>query len=309
MPLCIHRPTFGLLLATLFITCTSPTMTHAYEAHADEVIKLWPGTPPGPAREVGEEEDITKPEDRLIAGRRIIKLANVAMPEAHVYLPPKDKRSGSAVVVCPGGGFHILAWDLEGTEVAEWLTSIGVTAIVLKYRVPTGSVDPKWLQPVQDAQRTLSIVRSRAADWGLKTDQIGILGFSAGGHTAGRTALTTERLYEPVDEADRQPFLPDAAMLIYPAYFANNEETKLAEDLKVTKDSPKMFMVHAFDDPITVQSSLLLTSALKKAGVASELHVYDTGGHGYGLRPVDGQPVTMWPKRCDDWLKRNAWTK
>jgi acetyl esterase/lipase len=309
MPLCIHRPTFGLLLATLFITCTSPTMTHAYEAHADEVIKLWPGTPPGPAREVGEEEDITKPEDRLIAGRRIIKLANVAMPEAHVYLPPKDKRSGSAVVVCPGGGFHILAWDLEGTEVAEWLTSIGVTAIVLKYRVPTGSVDPKWLQPVQDAQRTLSIVRSLAADWGLKTDQIGILGFSAGGHTAGRTALTTERLYEPVDEADRQPFLPDAAMLIYPAYFANKEETKLAEDLKVTKDSPKMFMVHAFDDPITVQSSLLLTSALKKAGVASELHVYDTGGHGYGLRPVDGQPVTMWPKRCDDWLKRNAWTK
>jgi acetyl esterase/lipase len=309
MPLCIHRPTFGLLLATLFITCTSPTMTHAYEAHADEVIKLWPGTPPGPAREVGEEEDITKPEDRLIAGRRIIKLANVAMPEAHVYLPPKDKRSGSAVVVCPGGGFHILAWDLEGTEVAEWLTSIGVTAIVLKYRVPTGSVDPKWLQPVQDAQRTLSIVRSRAADWGLKTDQIGILGFSAGGHTAGRTALTTERLYEPVDEADRQPFLPDAAMLIYPAYFANKEETKLAEDLKVTKDSPKMFMVHAFDDPITVQSSLLLTSALKKAGVASELHVYDTGGHGYGLRPVDGQPVTMWPKRCDDWLKRNGWTK
>lgn len=309
MPLCIHRPTFGLLLATLFITCTSPTMTHAYEAHADEVIKLWPGTPPGPAREVGEEEDITKPEDRLIAGRRIIKLANVAMPEAHVYLPPKDKRSGSAVVVCPGGGFHILAWDLEGTEVAEWLNSIGVTAIVLKYRVPTGSVDPKWLQPVQDAQRTLSIVRSRAADWGLKTDQIGILGFSAGGHTAGRTALTTERLYEPVDEADRQPFLPDAAMLIYPAYFANKEETKLAEDLKVTKDSPKMFMVHAFDDPITVQSSLLLTSALKKAGVASELHVYDTGGHGYGLRPVDGQPVTMWPKRCDDWLKRNGWTK
>jgi acetyl esterase/lipase len=309
MPLCIHRPTFGLLLATLFITCTSPTMTHAYEAHADEVIKLWPGTPPGPAREVGEEEDITKPEDRLIAGRRIIKLANVAMPEAHVYLPPKDKRSGSAVVVCPGGGFHILAWDLEGTEVAEWLTSIGVTAIVLKYRVPTGSVDPKWLQPVQDAQRTLSIVRSRAADWGLKTDQIGILGFSAGGHTAGRTALTTERLYEPVDEADRQPFLPDAAILIYPAYFANKEETKLAEDLKVTKDSPKMFMVHAFDDPITVQSSLLLTSALKKAGVASELHVYDTGGHGYGLRPVDGQPVTMWPKRCDDWLKRNGWTK
>ena len=264
-----------LVLAFLAIGTAQSSAANAAEPTAAEVIKIWPGTPPGPAREVGEEVDITKPTDRLIAGARIIKLANVATPEAHVYLPPKEKRSGSAVVVCPGGGFNILAWDLEGTEVAEWLNSIGVTAILLKYRVPTKSVDPKWLQPTQDAQRTLSIVRSRAADWGLKADQIGILGFSAGGHMAGRAALTKERLYEPVDEADKQPFLPDAAMLIYPAYFTNKEETKLVDDLKVAEDSPRMFLVHAFDDGVTVASSLLMTLALKKAGVSSELHVYD----------------------------------
>lgn len=308
MPLPICSPKSGLFFI-LIISLTTSNITLASEARANEVIKLWADTPPGPVRDVGEEADITKPDDRLIAGRPIIKLANVASPEAHVYLPPADQRSGAAVVVCPGGGFHILAWDLEGTEVAQWLNSIGVTAIVLKYRVPTSSINPKWLQPVQDAQRTLSIVRSRAAGWGLKSDRIGILGFSAGGHTAGRTALTTERLYEAIDDNDRNSCLPNAAMLIYPAYFANKDETQLVEDLKVTKDSPRMFMVHAFDDPVTVQSSLLLASALKKFGVPSELHVYDTGGHGYGLRPVDDKPVTTWPERCEDWLRRNGWAK
>lgn len=296
------------LLLCFVLVVANAASVQAAEQTPTEVIKLWPATPPGPTREVGEEVDITKPDDRLIAGRRIIKLANVATPEAHVYLPPKESRNGSAVVVCPGGGFNILAWDLEGTEVAEWLNSIGVTAIVLKYRVPTGQVDPKWLQPVQDAQRTISIVRSKATDWGLKSDHIGILGFSAGGHTAGRAALMTKRQYEPVDDADKEPFLPDAAILIYPAYFTDKDGSKLADDLQPTKESPSMFLVHAFDDPVTVQSSLLLTVALKKVGVPSEIHVYDAGGHGYGLRPVDDKPVTTWPKRCEEWLKRNKWT-
>jgi len=277
------------------------------ERAPDEIIKLWPSKPPGPVREIGEERDTSGPDGGKVAGRSVIRLGDVSTPEAHVYLPAADRRSGSAVVVCPGGGFHILAWDLEGTEVATWLNSIGVTAIVLKYRVPTNSVDPKWLQPVQDAQRTISLVRTRAADWGLKSNQIGVLGFSAGGHTAGRAALTTERLYEAVDSADEESFLPNSAMLIYPAYFANEEQTALAEDVVVTKDSPPMFLVHAFDDPVTVNSSLFLTMALKKANVPSELHVYDTGGHGYGLRPVDSKPVTMWSERCEVWLKRNGW--
>lgn len=278
-------------------------------ADPDEVIDLWPGTPPGPARETGLESDRTKPTDNKVAGKRLIRLGNVSVPQAHVFLPPADKRNGSAVVVCPGGGFSILAWDLEGTEVAEWLNSIGVTAIVLKYRVPTRGIDPKWLLPVQDAQRTISLVRSRAEKWGLAEDKTGVLGFSAGGKTAAMTALATKRHYEPVDAVDKQSCTPNAAMLIYAAYLSEKENSQLPADVTVTKDSPPMFMVHAFDDPIPVQGSLLMSMALKQANVPSELHVYDTGGHGYGLRPVESAPVTSWPKRCEAWLKRNDWAK
>ena len=283
--------------------------SHAFAAEPSEVITLWPGTPPGPAREVGEEKDTSRPDAHKVAGRSVIRLGNVSSPEARVFLPPEDKRTGAAVVVCPGGGYRILAWDLEGLEVADWLNSIGVTAVVLKYRVPTGDVDPKWLQPVQDAQRTLSIVRSRAAEWKLDSDKIGILGFSAGGHTAAMTALATKRHYKAVDDADEQSCEPSAAMLIYPAYLSNKQNTELVEGIDVTKNSPNMFIVHAFDDGIPVQGSLLLAMALKENSVPSELHVYDTGGHGYGLRPVADRPVTSWPKRCHAWLKRNGWTK
>ena len=224
-------------------------------------------------------------------------------------MPPKDRRNGSAVVVCPGGGYSILAWDLEGTEVAEWLNSVGVTAVVLKYRVPTRQVSPKWLQPVQDAQRTLSIVRSRAEQWELDADRIGILGFSAGGDTAARTALAPKRFYDRIDDQDDTSCKADAAMLIYPGYLANKEKTALAEDLSVTKQTPPTFLVHAFDDRVPPESSLLFALALKKAGVPAELHLYDTGGHGYGLRPVDEHPVTSWPARCEDWLRRNEWIR
>lgn len=289
----------------LWTLCMAPL----HGADPTEIIPLWPSTPPGPVRDVGDESDITKPEDKLIGGRRIIKLANVASPEAHVFQPADDRRNGSAVVICPGGGYHILAWDLEGTEVAEWFNSIGVTAIVLKYRVPTNEVTPKWLQPVQDTQRTLSLVRSRAEDWCVVTDRIGVLGFSAGGDAAARTALATERYYKPVDVADGNSCRPDAAMLIYPGYLANKERTALSEDLQVTRDTPPMFLVHAFDDRVPVESSLFMTLALKKVEVPAELHVFETGGHGYGLRPVQAHPVTQWPQRCEVWLKHNGWVK
>ncbi|MEZ6131746.1 MAG: alpha/beta hydrolase [Planctomycetaceae bacterium] len=295
------------MIRPLVLLLICPTIAMA--AEPTEVIKLWPGTPPGPAREVGEEADTSGPDGRRVAGRSVIRLGNVSSPEAHVFLPPADKRNGSAVVVCPGGGYNILAWDLEGLEVAEWLNSIGVTAIVLKYRVPTGKVDPKWLQPVQDAQRTISIVRSKADAWKLDANRIGILGFSAGGHTAAMTSLAGKRHYETIDAADEQSCTPNAAILIYPAYLSNKENTSLSDGLVVTESSPTTFIVHAFDDGVPVQGSLLLMMALKNAKVPSELHVYDTGGHGYGLRPVADRPVTSWPDRCHEWLKRNGWAK
>ena len=298
---CLFDPARS-LFAVCLVLCST-----AVAREPDQVINLWPGQPPGSALDVGDEADFTKPEDRLIAGRRIIKLGNVKTPQAHVYLPASDKRTGAAVVVCPGGGFSILAWDLEGTEVADWLNSHGIAAIVLKYRVPTRDQKLRWKMPVQDAQRTLSIVRQQANDWGLKPDRIGILGFSAGGEAAARAAMSWERSYEPLDETDSVSCRPDLAVLIYPAFLANEERTALRDEFTVTKETPPMFLAHAFDDNVTPESSVLLFLALKKANVPSELHVYDAGGHGYGLRSVSEFPVTGWADRCGDWLRRRGW--
>ena len=276
---------------------------------AAEVIPLWPDTPPGEPLDVGPEQDFTKPTDRLIAGRRIIKLGNVSRPEVHVYLPPKEKRTGASVVICPGGGFSILAWDLEGTEVAQWLNELGIAGIVLKYRVPTRTHDIRWKAPVQDAQRAISLTRHLADEWGLDPNRVGILGFSAGGHTAARAAIMTSRQYEARDEIDEHPCLPNAAVLIYPAWLVNEDESALHDDLEVTDKTPPMFLVHAFDDRVSVLSSAMLFVGLKKAGVASEIHAFESGGHGYGLRPVEDQPVTNWPRLCHDWLKRIGWSQ
>jgi acetyl esterase/lipase len=289
-----------LLLASLALA----TFASLHAAEPAAILKLWPEMPPGDPLDVGPETDITKPTDNLVGGRRIIKLANVAIPEMHVFLPPADKRNGSAVIICPGGGFNILAWDLEGTEVADWLNDIGVAAIVVKYRVPTGNRDPKWLAPVQDAERAMSLTRSRGAEWGIAADQIGILGFSAGGYTAGHVTVNhSKRAYEPVDGADKFPFRPDFAVLVYSAYLNKDKTTDLQPQVQPDKDTPPVFFVHAKDDPIPCEGSIALFLALKSVNVPCELHIYETGGHGYGLRPVDQHPVTLWPARCEDWLR------
>jgi acetyl esterase/lipase len=279
------------------------------DAQPTSELNLWPVKPPGELLKVGPEKDLTKAEDELIAGRRIIKLGNVTKPQIHVFLAPKEKRNGTAVVICPGGGFHILAWDLEGTEVAEWLNSLGVSAIVLKYRVPSRQKDVDWLSAVQDAQRAMSITRSKAKDWGINPDRIGILGFSAGGFTASHVTTQTKRLYEGADDVDKVSFRPDFAIAIYPGGMIDDKTRELKKDFAVTKETPPMFFAHAFDDPVSCESSVQLFLALKKAGVASELHVYDAGGHGYGMRAQADFPVTTWPKRCEEWLGRRGWLK
>ena len=288
-------------LLLLTITCCST-------AFAAEPITLnvWPSKPPGETKELPPEADQTKPEDKLIAGRRIIKLGNVSTPQLAIYRPAPEKDTGASVVICPGGGHHILAYDLEGTEVATWLNEIGVTGIVLKYRVPFRNTDQRWQAAVQDAQRAMSLVRSKAAEWKLDPKRIGLLGFSAGGQVAGLTALLGhDRQYESIDETDKTSCRPDFAVLIYPGGFEEKGQPKLRDDVvaKVTKDAPPMFFVHAYDDPVTALNTLLLAAELKKVGVSTEVHVYATGGHGYGLRHVEGQPVTDWPQPCAAWLK------
>lgn len=273
----------------------------------DVVIDLWEGAPPGEPLKVGAEQDFTKPTDKLIAGRRIIKLGNVSKPQAHVFLPPKDKRNGTAVVICPGGGYSILAWDLEGTEVAEWLNTLGVTGIVLKYRVPTRDQKPAWMAPAQDIHRAMRIATHRGPEWGVAADRIGLLGFSAGGHAAAMAAIQQgERLSPTSDVIDKIALQVAFAVVIYPGGLIDNATGQLREEVKVTRETPPMFFAHAQDDGVSVENSVQLFRALKKAGVPSELHVYDAGGHGYGLRPVPELPVTTWPDRCADWLKRRG---
>ncbi|MCA9060074.1 MAG: alpha/beta hydrolase, partial [Planctomycetaceae bacterium] len=196
-----------------------------------------------------------------------------------------------------------------GTEVADWLNSLGVAAVVVKYRVPTGNQPVRWLAPVQDAQRAISLTRQHASDWGVKSDHVAVLGFSAGGETAGRTAVAVDRKYEAIDKADEFSCRPDAAALIYPAGMLNADRTGLADDVVVDDGTPPMFIVHAFDDRVPPECSLQMMLALKKAGVASELHLYNTGGHGYGLRPVDNVPVTTWADRCAAWLRQMDWVQ
>jgi len=273
-----------------------------------EILDLWPGQAPGEVKANGPEKDTSKPGEGLVAGKPLIRLGNVTKAQIHVFLPPKEKANGTGVVICPGGGFSILAWDLEGTEVAEWLNSLGVAAVVLKYRVPTSGLENKWLTPVMDGQRALGLVRSHAAEWNINPARVGVLGFSAGGHVATRLALDfTERRYPAVDTADQLPLRPDFAVLVYSAYAYDEKAGRLREDVTVPKNAPPLFFVHAFDDPIPVQNSLLLAAEAKKSGVPAEVHVYDTGGHGYGLRPQPDKPVTTWPARCAEWMARNGW--
>lgn len=268
-----------------------------------QVLNLWPGQAPGETKALPPEADQTKPEDKLIAGRRIIKLGNVSVPQIAVYKPEPEVDTGAAVVICPGGGHHILAYDLEGTEVAQWLNSIGVTAVVLKYRVPFRDPENRSLAAVQDAQRAMSLVRSRADEWDVDASRIGICGFSAGGQTAVLTSLLDQRQYEAIDAIDAVSSRPDFAILIYSAGVVDKDKQnpQLLDTIKVSKDSPPMFLVHAFDDNVSVQNALLLASELKKVEVPVELHVFAHGGHGYGLRATE-QPVTLWPQAAERWL-------
>lgn len=265
-------------------------------------LPLWPGTAPGEAANLPAEVDTTTPRDPLIAGRPIIRLGNVSAPTLTLYAP-QGENSGAAVVVFPGGGYQILAIDLEGTEVCDWLNSIHVNCVLVKYRVPNTGPFPKSPAALQDAQRALGIVE-RSAEWHIDPNRIGVLGFSAGAHLAA--ALSThfdKRLYDDVDAADKLSCRPDFAVIVYPGYLAIAEKgMKLNPDIQPTANTPTTFLVQAEDDPVHVENAIEYFMALKLAKVPAELHVYAQGGHGYGLRRT-ALPVTTWPDRVQDWLR------
>lgn len=272
---------------------------------ADEPLTLdvWPDIVPGEKGDVGEEK-LRPPKGNAKAVQR---LTNVTKPTLTVYRPEKEKDTGAAVLICPGGGYSILAWDLEGTEVAEWLNSIGVTGVVLKYRVPRRKGREKHDAPLQDAQRAMSLVRKNASKWGIDAKRIGILGFSAGGHLSAATATNFDkRHYGKIDAADNVSSRPDFAVLVYPAYLIDSNG--LSPEIRVTADTPQTFFAHASDDRISSENSIAMYLALKKAKVPAELHIYASGGHGFGLRSSE-HPASSWPQRCEQWLRSRGLLK
>ena len=265
-------------------------------------IELWPHGAPGAQATSAAEIDTTTSKDNLVAGKRVIRLGNVSKPTLTLYSPKKN--AGAAVVVFPGGAYHILAIDLEGTEVCDWLNSVDITCLLVKYRVPDSWPYPKSAAALQDAQRALGIVRSHAAEWHIDPTRIGVLGFSAGAHLSA--ALSThfeKRLYDPVDNADHVSCRPDFAVIVYPGYLALAEQNMAPNpEIHVTARTPPSFIVQAEDDPVHVENSTVYFLALKNAKVPAELHIYSEGGHGYGLRHSE-LPITDWPKLVETWLR------
>jgi acetyl esterase/lipase len=293
-----------LLVATLLAASSCLlAQTPAWPPSSDHLtLPLWPNGAPNAEPTTGPEADTTTAKDGTPGGKPVIRIGNVSNPTLTLYAP-KGAQTGAAVVVFPGGGYRILAIDLEGTEVCDWLNSKGINCIVVKYRVPVSGPYPKSSAPLQDAQRALGMVRSHAGEWHIDPNRIGVLGFSAGAHLAA--ALSThfdQRLYEPIDAADKLSCRPDFTVIVYPGYLALSEQNYAPNpEIHPTDKTPPTFIVQAEDDPVHVENAVIYFLALKNAKVPAELHIYAQGGHGYGLRRT-ALPVTTWPQIVEIWL-------
>lgn len=283
-------------------------LTAASLAPAQQVtLPLWPHGAPETASISGPERDTTTAADQLVAGKPVIRLTNVSQPTLTVYPAPSGKSSGAAVVVFPGGGYRILAYDLEGTEVCDWLNSIGMTCVLVKYRVPVEGHYPQNVEDLEDAQQAMRLTRSHAAEWHIDPRRIGVLGFSAGGHLAAVISnhADYQRPATPANpEAASNPVSarPDFAVIIYPGYLVDEPNlTTLSPGIVPTANTPPTFLVQAEDDPVHEENSLFYFQGLKDAKVPAELHIFAQGGHGYGLRPTD-LPITHWPVLAETWF-------
>jgi acetyl esterase/lipase len=272
------------------------------------VVDLWPGKTPGDVGISGEENSRIHPSP-LVGPTKLI--TNVTKPTLTIYQPAKDKNTGTAMLICPGGGYWDLYWELEGEEVAAWLNSIGVTGIILKYRVPRRPGDVRGeppLGPLLDAQRAVSLVRSRATEWGIDPKRVGMVGFSAGGHLALATATNFEqRKYDPIDAIDEVSCRPDFAVLCYSGYLKAKDKDAISPGLHIPANTPPILLTHANDDSEKVggsnaEHSAFMYIALKRAGVPVELHIYASGNHDFGVRQNEKLP-SSWPQLCVNWLR------
>jgi acetyl esterase/lipase len=277
-------------------------------------VPIWPEAAPDARPVIWPETATATGKESLVAGMPWVEVKNVSIPTMTIYAPT-GKNTGAAVVVFPGGGYEILAIDLEGTEVCDWLTAKGVTCVLLKYRVPDSgpayhddcqcNIHPTAPTALEDAQRTVGLVRFHATEWHIDPHKIGVLGFSAGGHlVANISTHFAQRSYAPVDAADKVSCRPDFAVAIYPGHLMENttKEFELNPEIPVTAGTPPTFLLQNEDDHVdNVNDSLVYYIALKKAGVPVEMHLYATGGHAFGLRRTKF-PVTRWPELVETWL-------
>jgi acetyl esterase/lipase len=280
------------------------------------VVELWSGNVPDETGNIGPEKfHMSRPQGRkqveVTEPTRLV--TNVTRPTLTIYRPAKDKDTGTAVLICPGGGYSNLYWQLEGEEVAAWLNSLGVTGIILKYRVPRRPDDTKGepaRRPLQDAQRAVSLVRSKATEWGLAPDRIGMVGFSAGGHLAVATATNFEkRSFEPGDAIDKISCRPDFAIAVYSGYLKAKGKDELAPGLRIPPGTPPIFLAHGGADIVSPpDDSVVMYLALKRAGIQAELHVYATAAHDFGVRPSD-HPCSTWTRSCAEWLRYQGFLK
>lgn len=286
-------------LVRLLLVLTVWSMTAFGIRAGDTTVPLWPGDVPGEASlpeslqaRIARDAD-KNTDDRVFA---------VSRPDLTVRLAPPESANGTAVLVCPGGGYNVLAWAKEGLEVADWLNSLGVHAFVLRYRVPRREPDHQT-PPLQDAQRAMRLIRARADEWRVNPERVGVLGFSAGGHLSVTLATADDAAYARVDAADSEAFRPNFLIPVYAAYLGDpDDDQQLNPALTIDDTTPPAFLVVTQDDRQRGLHAALLFAELTRAGVPAEVHVFLRGGHGYGLRPSD-HPVTGWPKQCGAWMK------
>ncbi|NQT26587.1 alpha/beta hydrolase [candidate division KSB1 bacterium] len=296
---------------TILILCVQTLLSQ------DHIIQLWPDGVPGA---IEDPEYIEGPGDRDPTHIR-----NVTIPTLSVYLPPAEKANGTAVVICPGGGYWILAFEHEGTLVAEWLNSLGVAGIILKYRLPDERImEDISIGPLQDVQKAIRTVRLKAPDWNINPQKIGVMGFSAGGHLAATAStLYDDPVYQPVDSISARP---DFSVLMYPvisfregiAHMGSRNrlvgdsptEAQIHDystDEQITSDTPPAFLIHSIDDgSVPIENSLRYFEALRKNNVPCEMHLFESGGHGYGITKGKGSE-SSWPDVMARWLKMHGW--
>ena len=278
-----------------------------------QIVEVWPGAPPDEGDFRRTERTHLSPKldrTRVEITEQTLLVTDVTKPTLTIRRPSKKDDSGTAVIICPGGGYWDLYWQIEGEEVADWMNSLGITGIILKYRVPRRPDEPKDLparRPLQDAQRAVSLVRSRATEWSINSKRIGIMGFSAGGHLAIATATSFEkRSYGPSDAVDAVSCRPDFAILVYPGYLKAKEKDELAPGLSVPTNTPPVFLAHGGADVISPpEQSVVMYLALRKADVPTELHIYARAAHDFGVRPNDN-PCGQWTKSCAEWLRHEG---